>query len=85
MRDNPVQTKSTARLATLSVLRETILPLFIAPVPTNETLRAIFDRENIPRLKTNALASRGGGPVYYSVAHVEKYFRSRVMGKAVHP
>lgn len=83
MQTNSIETKPTARLATLLVLRRTTLPNFIDPVPGNETLRAIFDREKIPRLKTNHLAKRGGGPVYYSVAAVEKYFRTQVLGKVV--
>ena len=70
---------SNARLATLSELRENILPNILAPVPTTETLRNWFDAANIPRLKTNPLAKRGGGLTFYSVAAVEKYIRNRTM------
>lgn len=69
----------TARLATLAVLRETTLQAFLAPVPEDETLRTLFDRARIPRFKANPLAKRGGGPCYYSVAAVEKFFRSRTI------
>lgn len=69
------------RLASLKKLREEILPNLIAPVPTEETLRSWFDAANIPRVKSNPTAKRGGGHVFYSVAGVEKYFRSRIMGK----
>jgi hypothetical protein len=68
-----------ARLATLEQLRQTTLAVFLNPVPGPETLRAWFDSANIPRFKSNPTAKRGGGPVFYSVAHVEKYFRSRTL------
>lgn len=70
---------SNVRLATLSELSKTVLPNFIAPIPTAETLRAWFDSARIPRMKSNPLAKRGGGATYYSVAAVEKFFRSRTM------
>jgi hypothetical protein len=68
-----------ARLATLETLRETTLAVFLNPVPGPETLRAWFDAANIPRFKSNPTAKRGGGPIFYSVAHVEKFFRSRTL------
>lgn len=67
-----------ARLATLDELIATILPAYLSPVPSRETLRDWFDRARIPRFKMNPLAKRGGGPVYYSVAAVEKFLRSRI-------
>lgn len=73
----------SVRLATLRKLREEILPNLIVPVPTEETLRGMFDAANIPRFKTNPIAKRGGGPCYYSVPAVEKYFRNRMIGKVV--
>jgi hypothetical protein len=76
MQQNSIQ---NVRLATLDQLVETVLPNFISPVPSRETLRAWFDGANISRLKANAVAKRGGGPVYYSVAGVEKFFRSRLL------
>jgi hypothetical protein len=71
-------TTQTARLATLDRLREKTLPNFIDPIPSDEALRSLFDKENIPRFKANPTAKRGGGPVFYSVAAVEKLFRSRI-------
>lgn len=71
------QPNSNARLATLDELLLTTIPAFLSPVPCRETLRAWFDEAKIPRFKANPLAKRGGGPVYYSVAHVEKLLRSR--------
>ena len=68
-----------ARLATLDQLIENVLPNFIAPVPSRETLRAWFDGANVPRFKSNPSAKRGGGSVYYSTAAVEKLFRSRTL------
>ena len=73
--------KPQARLATLDELEKTTIPLFISPTPTRETLRAWFDAAGVPRFKTNVAAKRGGGPVYYSVAGVEKFFRSRTLGR----
>jgi hypothetical protein len=73
--------QTTARLATLAQLRETTLPNFLAPVPPASTLREWFDKGAIPRFKSNPLAKRGGGPVFYSVAAVEKFLRQRTMLK----
>jgi hypothetical protein len=69
----------SARLATLPELKKTTLEVFINPIPSDETLRAWFDDAKIPRFKQNPFAKRGGGPVYYSVAAVEKFFRSRTL------
>lgn len=70
---------STARLATLSEFREKILPNLITPVPCQETLRSWFDAAKIARFQANPLAKRGGGPCFYSVAAVEKFFRARTL------
>jgi hypothetical protein len=74
-----MQTQITAHLATLDVLLETTIPVFLSPPPSRETLRAWFDQARIPRFKANPLARRGGGHVYYSVAAVEKFLRSRTI------
>jgi hypothetical protein len=74
-----MQIQITARLATLDVLLETTIPAFLSPPPSRETLRAWFDQARIPRFKANPLARRGGGQVYYSVAAVEKFLRSRTI------
>ena len=71
--------ETTARLATIDQLVANILPNFIAPVPSRDALRALFDSANVPRFKANPTAKRGGGYVYYSVAAIEKLFRSRTM------
>jgi hypothetical protein len=67
-----------ARLATMDELLKTTIPLFLAPVPSRETLRAWFDRAKVPRFKANPTARRGGGRVFYSVAAVEKLLRERM-------
>jgi trehalose utilization protein len=75
-----MQSKSiitTARLATLNQLIETILPNFLTPVPSRDTLRIWFDAAKIPRFKSNPSAKRGGGTVFYSVPGVEKFLHSR--------
>ena len=69
----------TARLASLDGLLETIIPAFLNPAPSRETLREWFDEARIPRFKANPSAKRGGGPVYYSVAAVEKFLQSRTL------
>lgn len=69
----------TARLATLAELRKTTLPAFVAPVPGNETLRAWFKSAGVRRFKSNPTCARGGGPVFFAVADVEKLFRSRTL------
>jgi hypothetical protein len=73
------RSEAQARLATLEQLEKTTLPLFLDPIPTRETLRAWFDAAGVPRFKTNPTARRGGGPVWYSVAAVEKFLRSRTL------
>lgn len=72
-------TNTTARLATLEELLRTTIPVFLSPTPCKETLRSWFDAARIPRFKANPLAKRGGGPVFYSVADVEKLLRSRTI------
>jgi hypothetical protein len=75
----------TARLSTLDGIIKEVLPLFVNPVPSAETVRKWLDDANIPRFKSNPTAKRGGGPVYYSVAATEKFLRARTlprMGRA---
>ena len=69
---------NNARMASLEVLEKEVLPNFINPIPSRETLRAWF--ADVPSFKANPTAKRGGGPTYYSVSHVEKFLRSRTMG-----
>ena len=78
MQTKTVET-NTARLATIGQMRGTTIAAHISPVPCVATCRAWFDDAKIPRFKSNPLAKRGGGPVYYSVAAVEKFLRSRVL------
>lgn len=69
--------KPQARLATIERLLETVIPAFLDPVPKREALRDWLDAAGVPRFKSNPLAKRGGGPVFYSVSHVEKLLRAR--------
>jgi len=78
MNANPKQ-YLTARLAALDQLKQTLIPAQLDPVPSAETLREWFDTARIPRFKANPAAKRGGGPVFYSVAAVEKYLQSRTL------
>lgn len=68
--------KIIARAATLKDMRENLLPQFLSPVPSDETLREWFKRAGIPALKANPLAKRGGGKVFYSTSAVEKLMRN---------
>lgn len=72
--------KRLARLATLAELRQHLLPLFLQPVPTDETLRVWFDEARIPSFQANPRAKRGGGPKYYATSAVEKLLRSKLEG-----
>jgi len=80
---NEINENGTARLATIDRLRATTLPIFLDPVPARDTLRAMFDRAGIPRFKSNPSAKRGGGSCFYSVAHVERLFRTRTVPGSV--
>ena len=71
--------QQNSRLATIPQLRQNVLPHFIDPIPTDETLREWFDKAGVPRFKCNPSAKRGGGPVFYQVAGVEKMLRSRLI------
>jgi len=75
----------TARLATLLKIRNDVLPQYINPVPSLETLRDWLDDAKIPRFKSNPTAKRGGGPCFYSVSAVEKLLRSRTLPKMGRP
>jgi hypothetical protein len=68
---------SNARLADMAQIREHLSNI-LTPVPAPDTLRALFKRARIPQFKSNPLAVRGGGRVFYSVPHVEKLFRSQL-------
>jgi hypothetical protein len=70
---------SHARLETLAVLMETVIPAILSPTPAAITVRGWFDDWRIPRYKANALCRHGGGRVYYSVPHVERALRARVL------
>ena len=66
-------------MATLNQLVKTVIPAYLTPTPSNETLRTWFDDARIPRFKSNPAAKRGGGPVFYSVAGVEKFLQTRTL------
>ena len=76
---NATNQNVSARLASLDRLIEHTIPVFLDPIPHRETLRRMLDAARIPRFKTSPTAKRGGGAVYYSVSHVEKFLRSRTI------
>ena len=75
---NATSIQTTARLATLEEVIK-FLANHMTPVPSKESLRALFDDARIPRFKANMLARRGGGPVYYSLPAIEKLLRNRTV------
>ena len=70
---------SSARLATINQLLQTVIPAHLTPAPSAFTLRVWFDKARIPRFKSNPTAKRGGGTVFYSVSAVEKFLQSRTL------
>lgn len=70
---------NSARLASLDGLLQTVIPAYLDPVPSRETLRDWFDQARVPRFKSNPAARRGGGTVFYSVSAVEKFLQSRTL------
>ena len=84
-KQSPSNQTVRARLATLAELRKNLLPTYLNPVPCADTMRQWLDDANVPRLKTNPHAKRGGGVVYYSVAGVEKMLKNLVPGRVDQP
>lgn len=66
-------------MVTLNHLIENVLPNFLDPLPTAETLRNWLNNARVPCFKSNPTAKRGGGPAYYSLAGVEKFLRTRTL------
>lgn len=64
-----------ARLASLPELRAGIVAAYLSPVPSPKVLATLFRRWNVPNLKSNPAAKRGGVPRFYSVAHIERALR----------
>lgn len=73
--------KVTARLATLDELLKNTVPAYLSPVPCRATLRTWLDRAEVPRFKSNPTAKKGGGVVWYSTNHVEKFFKAFTVPK----
>lgn len=61
-----------ARMMSLERLKDEVLPLFLDPLPADKTLRAWFAKAKVKTKQANQHAQRGGGPIYYAVADVEK-------------
>ena len=59
-------------MATLERLMVHTIPLYLDPVPAAKTLRKWFADWGVKQSKANKQAARGGGPVYYAVADVER-------------
>jgi hypothetical protein len=74
-----------ARLATLSELIKTVVPLYLTPVPCKRTLASWLNAAGVARLKCNPAAKRGGGLVYYHVGQVEKALRRLTPGRLTSP
>lgn len=72
------ESKIKARLATLDELLANVVPLYLAPPPTRDTLRNLLDRHGVPKFKSNPSAKRGGGHCFYSVSHTVKVLQGAV-------
>jgi hypothetical protein len=72
------ESKTSARCATVDEIHANIAPNFFTPVPPKRRLRYWFNKANIPRFKANLAAKGGGGVCYFSLPHVEAFFRRRI-------
>jgi|OpeIllAssembly_1097287.scaffolds.fasta_scaffold3125941_1 hypothetical protein len=79
MNENATTAPIKARLANLDELCTTLLPGYLSPVPSRDSIRRWLNAERVPRFKMNPNASRGGGPAFYSVVHVERLLRERTV------
>ncbi len=77
--NQPEKHQCNVRLATLAVLKQTLIAAYLSPVPCDLTLRKLFDDNRIPRFKQNPSAKRGGGRCFYQVCAVEKLLKSRLL------
>lgn len=66
-----------ARLATLDELLATVIPAYLAPVPSRKTLGRWLEAAGINKLKANPAARRGGGTTWWHVAQVERMLRQK--------
>ena len=78
--DSEVPAAAAPRMATAAFLLEKTVPLYLAPVPSEESFKQLLKRNRVPFMKANPCAKRGGGHVYFSVAHVEKLLRRQFGG-----
>lgn len=76
MRTQPPQ---VARLLTIHAILKEVAPYYVNPVPHPVTLKRWLDDAQCPRQKTNPNAIRGGGPCYYSAAHVDRILRGKLL------
>lgn len=73
---NKTSTTPKARLLSLRGVRE-LLAAHLDPVPCRQTLTAWLNAAKVRRMKTNPSAKRGGGPVYWNAADVERMIAQR--------
>ncbi len=79
--ERAVQTSSgsneEARMVTLKVIIEEILPKYFNPVPTHWAVRRWFRAAKIRTFKVNERAQGGGGICYYHRPSVERWLKGR--------
>jgi hypothetical protein len=80
---NEHNSQLSARMVDLDRILEKHVPLFFDPPLSRRSLKAQLDGAKIPKWKSNLAAKNGGGRCYYSLAHVEKLWRSRISVPAV--
>src|SRR5262245_13397135 len=64
-------------MVTAQVLCREVLPDYMKPVPTPETLHEMLRRAGIKGVQANPRAAHGGGPIYYSRRAVILWLKSR--------
>lgn len=67
----------TARLVTLKVIRSELCRPFFRPLPSLRTIRRWMTDARVPSFKAGVRSAKGGGPVYYRTADVERWLRQR--------
>jgi hypothetical protein len=71
--------KQQSALMTLDELIATYLPKLVKPMPSRRTVERWFKAAQVPFFKANPKAPHGGGTRFFSVAAVDRVFRSRAV------
>ena len=80
MQTNSKLPRVRARAATVQTLLapDGVVALILDPLPTPRQFIRWLNQANVPRIKPNPSAKRGGGVSYYLTSHVEKMLKARL-------